>query len=268
MPGLFNVYNALAAIAAAGLEGIGLEAVRSSLSTIAVPGRVQPIPTGRPFQVIVDYAHNAVSLENLLSTLREYTTGRLIVLFGNGGDRARSRRFEMGEVAGRLADLAVITSDNPRTEDPLAIIDDILIGLTPTGGQHVVIPDRRAAIFWSVGAAQPGDMIIIAEKDMRTTRYLKTEPFILMMPRQLPRQSQHWSQKMAKYSLSEIIQWTYGVLTDETTMNADPILPRLYGHTELVPFFIALRGPNFDGMIFLARPSLKEPLVAGKGKRP
>jgi UDP-N-acetylmuramoyl-L-alanyl-D-glutamate--2,6-diaminopimelate ligase len=164
MPGLFNVYNALAAIAAAGLEGVGLEAVRSSLSMISVPGRVQPVPTGRPFQVIVDYAHNAASLENLLNTLREYTTGRLVVLFGNGGDRARSRRFEMGEVAGRLADLTVITSDNPRTEEPLAIIDDILIGLNPTGGQYVVIPDRREAIFRSVGMAQPGDMIIIAGK--------------------------------------------------------------------------------------------------------
>jgi UDP-N-acetylmuramoyl-L-alanyl-D-glutamate--2,6-diaminopimelate ligase len=164
MPGRFNVYNALTAIACAGLAGVPLEAVREGLADVQVPGRVQPVPTGRPFQVIVDYAHNAASLENLLETLREYVDGRLIVVFGNGGDRARSRRFEMGETAGRLADLTVITSDNPRTEDPLAIIDDIITGITPTGGRYQVIPDRREAITRTVAEAQDGDMIVIAGK--------------------------------------------------------------------------------------------------------
>ena len=164
MPGRFNVYNALAAIACAGLAGAPFDAVLSGLSEIAVPGRVQPVPTGRPFQVIVDYAHNAASLENLLETLREYVSGRLIVLFGNGGDRARSRRFEMGDVAGRLADLTIITSDNPRTEDPMAIINDILTGIRPTGGEHQVIPDRHEAIFTAVAQARAGDMIVIAGK--------------------------------------------------------------------------------------------------------
>ena len=164
MPGRFNVYNALAAIACAGLAGAGLAAVVEGLSRIAVPGRAQPVPTGRPFQVIVDYAHNAASLESLLMTLREYVSGRLIVVFGNGGDRARSRRFEMGEVAGRLADLTVVTSDNPRTEDPMAIISDILTGIGPTGGGHVVYPDRREAIFSAIHLAQAGDMVIIAGK--------------------------------------------------------------------------------------------------------
>jgi UDP-N-acetylmuramoyl-L-alanyl-D-glutamate--2,6-diaminopimelate ligase len=164
MPGRFNVYNALVAIACAGLSGAPAEAVRDGLADISVPGRAQPIPTGRPFQVIVDYAHNAASLESLLVTLREYVSGRLIVLFGNGGDRARSRRFEMGEVAGRLADLTVITSDNPRTEDPLAIIGDIITGITPTGGLHIVVADRREAIFQAVRLAQPGDMVVIAGK--------------------------------------------------------------------------------------------------------
>ncbi len=164
MPGKFNIYNALAAIACSAAVGADFDAVRSGLATIAVPGRVQPIPTGRDFQVIVDYAHNAASLESLLLTLREYVSGRLIVLFGNGGDRARSRRFEMGEVAGRLADLTVITSDNPRTEDPLAIIADIVTGITPTGGNFEIVPDRREAIGRAIALAGPGDMVVIAGK--------------------------------------------------------------------------------------------------------
>jgi UDP-N-acetylmuramoyl-L-alanyl-D-glutamate--2,6-diaminopimelate ligase len=164
MPGRFNVYNALAAISCAGLAGAPFDAVREGLADISVPGRVQPVPTNRPFQVIVDYAHNAASLENLLETLRAYVEGRLIVIFGNGGDRARSRRFEMGEVAGRMADLTVITSDNPRTEDPMAIIQDIITGITPTGGRHIVIPDRREAIVSTIRDAIEGDMIVIAGK--------------------------------------------------------------------------------------------------------
>lgn len=164
MPGKFNIYNALGAIASSAASGADLDAVRRGLATIAVPGRVQPIPTGRDFQVIVDYAHNAASLESLLVTLREYVNGRLIVLFGNGGDRARSRRFEMGEVAGRLADLTVITSDNPRTEDPQAIIADIITGITPTGGKYEIVPDRREAIGRAIALAKSGDMVVIAGK--------------------------------------------------------------------------------------------------------
>ncbi|MDD2533400.1 MAG: UDP-N-acetylmuramoyl-L-alanyl-D-glutamate--2,6-diaminopimelate ligase [Eubacteriales bacterium] len=164
MPGKFNVYNALAAIASTACLGVDFAAIRLGLATIAVPGRVQPIPTGRDFQVIVDYAHNAASLDSLLKTMREYTKGRLIVLFGNGGDRARSRRFEMGEVAGRLADLTVITSDNPRTEDPMAIIEDIITGIAPTGGRYEIVPDRRTAIGYAIDLAQPGDMVVIAGK--------------------------------------------------------------------------------------------------------
>jgi UDP-N-acetylmuramoyl-L-alanyl-D-glutamate--2,6-diaminopimelate ligase len=164
MPGRFNVYNALVAITCAGLMGIPFAAVQKGLAVIAVPGRVQPVPTASPFQLIVDYAHNAASLENLLKTLREYVRGRLIVVFGNGGDRARSRRFEMGEVAGLMSDLTIITSDNPRTEDPLKIIEDIITGITPTGGKYIVVVDRREAIAKSIELAQPGDLIVIAGK--------------------------------------------------------------------------------------------------------
>ncbi|MDD2457451.1 MAG: UDP-N-acetylmuramoyl-L-alanyl-D-glutamate--2,6-diaminopimelate ligase [Eubacteriales bacterium] len=164
MPGRFNIYNALAAIASAACCGAGLASVQQGLSSIAVPGRVQPVPTGRDFQLVVDYAHNAASLESLLLTLREYVSGRMIVLFGNGGDRARSRRFEMGEVAGRLSDLTIITSDNPRTEDPLAIIADIVTGIAPTGGRYEIVPDRREAIDRAIEVARPGDLVILAGK--------------------------------------------------------------------------------------------------------
>ncbi len=164
MPGSFNVQNALAAISLAGLCGVSLADIRQGLGQVEVPGRVQPVPTRLPFQVIVDYAHNAASLESLLETLRDYATGRLLVVFGNGGDRARSRRFEMGEVAGRLADLTVITSDNPRTEDPAAIIADIISGISPTAGLYHSIIDRAEAICWAIDEARPGDMVIIAGK--------------------------------------------------------------------------------------------------------
>jgi len=164
MPGRFNIYNALAAIASSACCGAGLAAVQAGLATVAVPGRVQPVPTGRDFQLVVDYAHNAASLESLLETLREYVPGRMIVLFGNGGDRARSRRFEMGEVAGRLSDLTIITSDNPRTEDPMAIIADIVTGIAPTGGQYEIVPDRREAIDRAIQVAGPGDLVILAGK--------------------------------------------------------------------------------------------------------
>lgn len=164
MPGQFNVYNALTAMACVGRLGISLDAMAAGLADITVPGRLQAVPGHQSFQVLVDYAHNAASLENLLSTLRDYTENRLIVVFGCGGDRARSRRFEMGEVAGRLADLTIITSDNPRTEDPAAIIDDIITGITPTGGRYRREIDRAAAIRMAIQLADEGDLIVIAGK--------------------------------------------------------------------------------------------------------
>ena len=175
MPGSFNVSNALAAAAVCGSLGIGLDSIRAGLSNVSVPGRVQSVSTKGNFQIVVDYAHNAASLEKLLETLRSYVDNRLIVVFGNGGDRARSRRFEMGETAGRMADFTVITSDNPRTEDPMAIIQDILTGIKPTGGKYEVVPDRREAIAYAIDLAEPGDMIIIAGKGHETYQILKDE---------------------------------------------------------------------------------------------
>jgi UDP-N-acetylmuramoyl-L-alanyl-D-glutamate--2,6-diaminopimelate ligase len=168
MPGRFNVSNALAAIAVCGCLGLSLENILAGLEKITVPGRVQTVPSDHEFQVIVDYAHNAASLEHLLLTLREYTDRRLIVVFGNGGDRAKSRRFEMGAVSGHLADLTIITSDNPRTEDPMSIIADIITGIKPTGGIYEVVPDRREAINRAIESACTGDMVIIAGKGHET----------------------------------------------------------------------------------------------------
>ena len=116
------------------------------------------------FTLMIDYAHNAMALESLLSTLREYHPNRLVCLFGCGGNRSRLRRFEMGEVSGRLSDLTIITSDNPRNEDPQAIIDDIKTGIEKTDGKYVEIIDRKEAIAYAISHGEPGDIIILAGK--------------------------------------------------------------------------------------------------------
>lgn len=164
MPGEFNVYNALSAIACAGIMGISFESVLKGLSDVKVKGRVEPVKTNRDFQVVVDYAHNAASLENLLKTLKSYVKGRIICVFGCGGDRAKSRRFEMGEVSGSLSDLTVITSDNPRTEDPNMILVDIETGVKKTKGEYIKIIDRTQAIKHAIVSAKSGDMVVIAGK--------------------------------------------------------------------------------------------------------
>ena len=164
MPGKFNVYNALCAISCAGILGVPFEAILAGLSDVTVKGRVQAVRTNRDFQVIVDYAHNAASLESLLQTLREYRKGRLICVFGCGGNRAKSRRFDMGEISGKFADFTVITSDNPRTEPPESILMDIETGVKRTKGEYVKILDRTDAISYAITHAQPGDMVIIAGK--------------------------------------------------------------------------------------------------------
>ncbi len=175
MPGEFNIYNALTAVACAGLTGVSPASFQKGLADITVPGRLQPVPADKDFQVLVDYAHNAASLEHVLNTLREYTRNRLIVVFGCGGDRSRTRRFEMGRVAGQKADLTMITSDNPRTEDPELIIADIITGIKPTGGRYQVEIDRACAIEKTIQEAQPGDMIVIAGKGHETYQIFKDQ---------------------------------------------------------------------------------------------
>jgi UDP-N-acetylmuramoyl-L-alanyl-D-glutamate--2,6-diaminopimelate ligase len=159
--GRFNVENALAAAAAARLLGIGEDAVAAGLAAVpGVPGRFEPVDEGQPFTVIVDYAHKPDALENVLKTARELASGRLICVFGCGGDRDRGKRPQMGRIAFELADRAILTSDNPRSEEPRAIADEVLAGAP---GLEVEL-DRARAIALALEGAQEGDVVLIAGK--------------------------------------------------------------------------------------------------------
>lgn len=164
LPGDFSIHNSLAAIAVADRMGVPFEQICRILKGIKVRGRVEMIPISDAFTLMIDYAHNDMSLQSIILAIREYNPGRIVTLFGCGGDRSRDRRFRMGEVSGRLSDLTIITSDNPRTEDPQAIIDDIKTGIKRTTGQYVEIIDRKEAIRYAVMHAMPGDVIILAGK--------------------------------------------------------------------------------------------------------
>jgi UDP-N-acetylmuramoyl-L-alanyl-D-glutamate--2,6-diaminopimelate ligase len=162
LSGGFNRLNGLAAVAISRLLGVPPRAVSDGLERVAgVPGRFETIDEGQPFTVIVDYSHKPGALEAVLRAARELTAGRLICVFGAGGDRDRGKRPQMGQVANELADLAVVTSDNPRSEDPVAIIEEILTGMD---GDPVVEPDRRRAIAIAIGEADEGDAVVIAGK--------------------------------------------------------------------------------------------------------
>ena len=162
LPGLFNVQNALAAIAATAQLGVSLDIAAKALALAPrVPGRFEPVEEGQPFGVLVDYAHTPDSLENVLRAARDLTEGRLHVVFGAGGDRDRGKRPLMGEVAARLADRVIVTSDNPRSEDPEAIVGEILEG-SGAGVESEV--DRRRAIARALGSAEAGDVVVIAGK--------------------------------------------------------------------------------------------------------
>ena len=175
IPGRFNAYNALAAIGACHELGIPAEAMKQGLSTVKVKGRVEPVPVPGNYTVLLDYAHNGVGMENILTTLREYQPKRLICLFGAGGNRPKVRRYEMGEVAGRLADLSVITADNSRYENVEDILADIKVGMAKTKGRYVEIPDRREAIRWCLENAQEGDVIVLAGKGHETYQEIQGE---------------------------------------------------------------------------------------------
>ncbi|MCD7843467.1 MAG: UDP-N-acetylmuramoyl-L-alanyl-D-glutamate--2,6-diaminopimelate ligase, partial [Clostridiales bacterium] len=164
IPGDFTVYNSLAAIALCRHLGVSKENVLAALDTIQVKGRLEIYPTPGQYTLMIDYAHNAMSLEALLTNIRAYGPKRIICLFGCGGNRAKSRRYEMGEVASRLADLTVVTSDNPRFEEPMDIINDILTGVAKADGAYVTIPDRKEAIAYCMSIGQAGDIVILAGK--------------------------------------------------------------------------------------------------------
>lgn len=164
VPGHFSVHNALAAIAICKHFGVSQQNICEGLLSVKVKGRVEPVEVPGNYTLLIDYAHNAVSMENILNTLRAYHPNRLICMFGAGGNRSRSRRYEMGEVSGNLADLSVITADNSRFEDVMDIIEDIKIGMHKTSGEYIVIPDRREAIQYCMEHAQDGDIIVLAGK--------------------------------------------------------------------------------------------------------
>lgn len=163
-PGKFSIYNALTAIAICRHFGASDEAIRQALLQAKVKGRIEMVPVSDAFTLMIDYAHNAMALESLLTTLKEYEPNRLVCVFGCGGNRSRLRRYEMGEVSGRLADFTIITSDNPRFEKPQDIIEDIKIGIAKTKGKYIEICDRREAIRYAIEHGQPGDIIVLAGK--------------------------------------------------------------------------------------------------------
>ena len=163
-PGRFSVYNALCAIAICNHFGVTADEVKEALLQAHVKGRIEIVKVSDDFTLMIDYAHNAMALESLLTTLKEYEPGRLVCLFGCGGNRAKSRRYEMGEVSSKLADLTVVTSDNPRDEEPMDIINDILQGVHKADGEYVTIPDRKEAIRYCMENAKDGDIIVLAGK--------------------------------------------------------------------------------------------------------
>ena len=179
MPGRYNVSNALAAISVCGLYGIPEDCVARGLSEVSVRGRTELISEGQGFAVLVDYAHNAASLEALLKMLHEYEFNKITTVFGCGGNRARDRRFDMGEVSGRLSGFTVVTSDNPRKEEPRKIIADIECGLHRTDGRYMVIEDRAEAIEFAISNAADGDLVLIAGKGHEATQTFadRTIPF-------------------------------------------------------------------------------------------
>ena len=164
IPGKFNVYNALCAIAVCRHFGVSEKDIYDGLNEVKVKGRVETVKVNGNYTLLIDYAHNAMSMENVLETLREYKPNRLITLFGAGGNRSKDRRYEMGEISGKMSDLSVITEDNSRNEDVMDIIADIEKGLAKTDGKYIVIPDRTDAIRYCIENAQDGDIIVLAGK--------------------------------------------------------------------------------------------------------
>ena len=164
IPGKFSVYNSLAAIAICRHFGVEPEAIKKAIVDIKVKGRVEIVPISSRFTLMIDYAHNAMSLESLLTSLREYNPKRLVCLFGCGGNRSVDRRFEMGEVSSKMADFTIVTSDNPRNEEPEAIIQNIVTGVERGPGEYIKITDRAEAIRYAIEHAEDGDVIVLAGK--------------------------------------------------------------------------------------------------------
>ena len=165
IPGKFSVYNSLMAIAICRHFGVDVEVIKKSMENLKVKGRVEIVSVpGSTYTLVIDYAHNAMSAESLITTIKEYNPKRLVVIFGAGGNRDRNRRFDMGEVCSKLADFLVLTNDNPRFEEPQAIIDDIIVGVKKGDAEYVSIPDRAKAIRYAIENAKDGDVILLIGK--------------------------------------------------------------------------------------------------------
>lgn len=177
IPGKFSVYNSLVAIAVCEHFKVSEEDLKEALRVVKTKGRIEMIKVSDDFILMIDYAHNAMSLQSLLETLKEYHPERLVCVFGCGGNRSKLRRYEMGEVSGNLADLTVITSDNPRFEEPQAIIDDIKIGMAKTSGKYVEICDRKEAIRYVIEHGQKGDVIVLAGKGHEDYQEIKGKKY-------------------------------------------------------------------------------------------
>ena len=176
IPGMFSVYNALAVISASLLLGLDIDCITRVLETCTgVKGRAEVAPSGGDFTVLIDYAHTPDALSNIISAARGFARGRVVTLFGCGGDRDRIKRPLMGEIASGLSDFVIVTSDNPRTEEPAAIIEDILAGMTKTATPYRVIENRREAIFWALDNSGQGDVLILAGKGHETYQIIGRE---------------------------------------------------------------------------------------------
>lgn len=177
IPGKFSIYNSLTAIAICRHFNVSEENIIKALKVARVKGRIEMVKVSDEFTLMIDYAHNAMALESLLTTLKEYNPHRLVCLFGCGGNRSKIRRYEMGEVSGKLADLTIITSDNPRDEEPQEIINDIKIGIGKTDGKYVEIIDRKEAIAYAIHHGEPGDIVILAGKGHEDYQEIKGKKY-------------------------------------------------------------------------------------------
>ena len=177
IPGKFSVYNSITAVAICRHFGVPQDVILESLAKIRVKGRVEILDVSEKFTVMIDYAHNAMSLNSLLTTLKEYNPKRLVCLFGCGGNRSRDRRFEMGEISSKLADFTIVTSDNPRNEEPQAILDDIVTGVKKADGEYITIIDRAEAIRYAIENAKEGDVIVLAGKGHEDYQEIKGKKY-------------------------------------------------------------------------------------------
>ncbi|SCW32609.1 UDP-N-acetylmuramoylalanyl-D-glutamate--2,6-diaminopimelate ligase /UDP-N-acetylmuramoyl-tripeptide--D-alanyl-D-alanine ligase [Ruminococcaceae bacterium YRB3002] len=259
IPGRYNVYNALCALTCAYAEGIDMDAAISAVAEVTVPGRLQPVMNDLGINILVDYAHNGEALANVIRTVKEFTEREVVTLFGCGGDRPAARRTEMGTVSGELSDHSVITSDNPRCEDPDAIIDNILTAVNTTGGSYEVEPNRRRAIFKAIRDAKPGDTVLIAGKgheDYQEIMGLK-HPFDDYTVACEAVEALKRGDNM--FSLSEILEATGGELYAPDAEDFDPENCYVAGvskDTRTISkgdMYIAVKGERFDGNDFIDR---------------